>query len=470
MNLAIPIHGKMATRTFYCPEFISALKINSVEPIYFLSPHYFEQSSDLLDGFKKLDIDAYDNFRNNSALLRILEDTRRYIVRTETTDLRFRQMMEMHLFSKRSVYKNLRAFAFNDMLRNMPSGFGKVLRRIEEIFYKTDAHMGDLYNRGIAAVLIPGTGTYGFRNECLFAREARRIGIPIYSAVTNYDNIVNRGFPGIVPEKLAVWSQKMADQAISLHKIPSKKIEITGPVQYDRYFRKPDISRKEFLINKNLDYQKKTILFAGGVNITRYFEIYNLLVVNPEFDNCNMIFRVYPHKKLLGAPGWKVLKRLLDEQENVYISDPFTESSDSMGISDLRRDILEKDTEMDELHYLFYYSDVMINIFSTISLEAAICDLPVIHMGYDIYDYGTQYRIMTEFQQRQTHNKDKLRLAAARVAKSEDELMSFLRMYLDDKSIDKDNRYEYALSECEWFDGKASERLVKIIHNSVDES
>jgi CDP-glycerol glycerophosphotransferase (TagB/SpsB family) len=112
----------------------------------------------------------------------------------------------------------------------------------------------------------------------------------------------------------------------------------------------------------------------------------------------------------------------------------------------------------------------MINIFSTISLEAAICDLPVIHMGYDIYDYGTQYRIMTEFQQRQTHNKDKLRLAAARVAKSEDELMSFLRMYLDDKSIDKDNRYEYALSECEWFDGKASERLVKIIHNSVDES
>ena len=470
MNLAIPLLGKMATRTFYSPEMIKAMKNEGTNPFYFLSPYYFGEGLKQADGFLELHTDAYSELRANSTFLRILEDTRRYIVRTETTDLRFKEMMERHLFSQRSVYKDLRFFAFYDLLRNLPLSFGKILSRFEEIFYKTDAHVNDLADRNIGAVLIPGTGTFGFRNECFFAREARRIGIPIYSAVTNYDNIVNRGFPGIVPEKLAVWSKKMAAQAIKLQKIPARKIEITGPVQYDRYFSKPKTSRDVFLLNKNLDQEKKTILFAGGVNITRYFEIYNLLVVNPEFDNCNMIFRVYPHKKLLGTPGWKVLKRLLDEQENVYISDPFTESSDSMGISDLRRDILEKDTEMDELHYLFYYSDVMINIFSTISLEAAICDLPVIHMGYDIYDYGTQYRIMTEFQQRQTHNKDKLRLAAARVAKSEDELMSFLRMYLDDKSIDKDNRYEYALSECEWFDGKASERLVKIIHNSVDES
>jgi CDP-glycerol glycerophosphotransferase (TagB/SpsB family) len=121
----------------------------------------------------------------------------------------------------------------------------------------------------------------------------------------------------------------------------------------------------------------------------------------------------------------------------------------------------------DELNYLLRCSDVMVNYFSTIGLEAAICDLPTIHVGYDTFAHGQRFGVTSAFLQRQTHNRRPLRLAAARVVKNEDELLNALEAYLHNPALGREERKTYAESECGVLDGNSSARLIQMIKSRL---
>ncbi len=467
-KLAIPIFGKMATRSFHTAQFRETLEQHGFEPLYFIGPHYFRNVD--LDRYRYFELETvqYEAMFERHALLRALALLRRFVVRTDTTDLRFRESIEARLFDFGPVAKTWIYAACMDLLRRIP-GLGHLAAWSENALFPTHVHDGALKNQAVDCVLTPGAGNYGFWNEGFFAREAKGLGLPVFAAITNYDNIVNMGFRGFMPDGLAVWSQQMANEAMRLQRIPASRIEITGPVQYDRYFVPLPISREEFLRSKGLDPARKTILFAGGVNITRYFEFYRLLTgVMQSGSNLlhNVVVRPYPHVKLLASPGWQVLEGLFARTEGVYLSNPLNTSSDNLASDELQRD-LGLSERVDELYCLLQYSDVMINYFSTISLEAAICDLPVIHIGYDVYTFGHRYNTSAAFQQRQTHNRRDLRLAAARIAKDEADLVKFIDLYLEDRTLDREARYEYALSECGYLDGLSSKRLALMLQNRI---
>lgn len=260
----------------------------------------------------------------------------------------------------------------------------------------------------------------------------------------------------------------MADEVVKLHGLPANKIEITGPVQYDRFMAPLLRSREEFLTSINLDPSRKTILFAGGVNINHYFDIYNVLVRQKEKvwrEPFNLIVRPYPHVKLLGSPAWQMLEDIL-RKEGVYISNPGSIDASGDRTSEYRVDLAFNE-DPDELNYLLRYSDVMVNYFSTIGLEAAICDLPVIHVAFDPYTFGLRFSVTTGFLQRQTHNRRPLRLAAARIAKSEKELFNAIEDYLNDRTLDKEARRIYAESECGELDGRSGVRLIEMIKSRL---
>lgn len=466
LRLAIPMNGKMSVRTFHSPQFRKALEQKgNFELFYFVDPYYFQSSGLNASHYFPLKIEEYNNFLQRNGLIQSLGEFRRFVVQTETTDLRFRDSIEDRLFVPGSVAHTWIYAAFIDIMRHLPIAFGQLAAWYESVVAQSSSHQEILQREALNCVLVPGIGSSGFWYEGLFAQEAQRTGLKAFSAITNYDNLVNRGFRSFMPDRLAVWSQQMADEAIQLQRIPANRIEITGPVQYDRYFLPLSTNRDVFLKTRGLDPAQKTIFFAGGVNITRYFEIYSLLLApNRKHQHPhNLVFRPYPHSKLLNSPGWKALEMLLTETEKVYISDPFTASSDNLQMADIRRDLLEHEQEIDELHGLLKFSDVMINTFSTISLEAAICDLPTIHLGYDAYTFGHRYNMTTAFQQRQTHNCRKLRLAAAKVVRDEDELLEYTELYLTDRNRDREVRYDYALSECGYLDGQSSNRLAEMI-------
>lgn len=460
-KIAIPLHGKMSARVFHQPLFRERLSSAELEPFYFLSTHYYQSFEFDPAHYLELNIKAYENYYAQSPFLQQLKFLRRFVVITETTDLRLREAMEDKLYNSR-VWGVAASLMYIDLLRRIPK-FGKLLSFLEKQFYVPEVHGKQLEEIGADCVLTPGLGYFGFWNEGYFSLEAQKRSIPVFSAITNYDAIVNKGYPGFTPKCVAVWSRQMADETIKFLGVPASKIEVTGPLQYDRFLRPLPMSRDEYLKSIGLNPDLKTVLFAGGVNVTRYFEIYNLISSNSSSflrGKINLVIRPYPHTKLLASPGWRILESLF-KQKGVYISNPGSIDADNRN-SEYKQDLWLEDG-IDELTYLLRYSDVMVNYFSTISLEAAICDLPVIHLGYDIYTFGHRYGITSEFQQRQTHNRRKLRLAASKVAKNEAELIANIEQYLVDRKLDKVQRWEYAISECGELDGNAGSRLVNMI-------
>ncbi|MFN8435239.1 MAG: hypothetical protein U0V18_14535 [Anaerolineales bacterium] len=466
IKIGIPLHGKMAARAFHQPSFRQRLTDGGFKPLYFLSPYYFRSFDFDPSQYFELKVEQYDAQYQKHFLLQQLRMLRRFVVVTGTTDLRFRETIESKLFDA-TLLGMSGQMAFVNFVRRTP-GMGRFLTWLEKQLYATHAHDEKFKEQNISCVLTPGMGNFGFWNEGNFAREAQRMGLPAFAAITNYDNIVNMGYRGFHPACLAVWSKQMADEAIKLHGYPANKIEITGPVQYDRFMMPLPKSREEFLRSIHLDPVKKTILFAGGVNINHYFDIYHVFVEQKDKvwrEPFNFIVRPYPHPKLLGSPAWTVLEKLF-KQAGAYISNPGSIDASGDRTAEFRVD-LAFDEGPDELNYLLRYSDVMVNYFSTIGLEAAICDLPTIHVGFDPYIFGLRFSVTTGFLQRQTHNRRPLRLAAARVAKNEKEIFDAIEAYLSDRSLEREARRIYAKSECGELDGKSGERLMNMIKSRI---
>lgn len=466
IKIGIPLHGKMAARAFHQPSFRQRLAEGGFKPLYFLSPYYFHSFDFDPSQYFELQVEQYDAQYQKHFLLQQLRMLRRFVVVTGTTDLRFRETIESKLFDA-TLLGMSGQMAFVNFARCTP-GIGRFLTWLETQLYSTYAHDEKFKEQNISCVLTPGMGNFGFWNEGNFAREAQRMDIPAFAAITNYDNIVNMGYRGYEPTCIAVWSRQMADEAMRLHGFPAKQLEVTGPVQYDRYLQPLLQDRNTFFRSIGMDPAKKTVLFAGGVNINHYFDMYRVFVEQREKiwkEPFNLIVRPYPHVKLLGSPAWMVLEKLF-AAAGVYLSNPGAIDASGNRTAEMRLD-LAFDDAVDELNYLLRYSDVMVNYFSTISLEAAICDLPTIHIGYDAFAHGQRFGVTSAFLQRQTHNRRPLRLAAARVAKSEKEIFAALEAYLSDRSLEREARRIYAESECGELDGKAGVRLVIMIKSRI---
>jgi len=466
IKIAIPLHGKMAARAFHQPYFRQRLTEGGFKPLYFLSPTYFRTIDFDPEQYFELQVEQYDEQYQKHFLLQQLRMLRRFVVVTDTTDLRFREMIETKLYDA-TLLGMATQMTYVTAVRHIP-GIGEWLAWLERRFFATHAHDKDFQEQGVQCVLTPGMGNFNFWNEGNFTLEAQRMGIPVFAAITNYDNVVNMGYRGFTPNCLGVWSKQMADEVIKLHRYPSNKIEVIGAVQYDRFMQPLLLNREEFLKSIHLDPAKKTIFFAGGVNINHYFEIYRSFVERKGRllnGNYNFVVRPQPHAKLIDSPGWRIIERLF-MQAGIYVSNPGSIDASGDRGNELRLD-LGLTNEQDELNYLLRYSDVLINNFSTMGLEAAICDLPTIYVGYDAYTFGVRFGVTTRFQQRMTHNRRPLRLKASKVAKSEKDLLEYIGQYLSDRTIDSEARHEYAVSECGELDGQATSRLMAMVNSRM---
>jgi hypothetical protein len=98
IKIAIPLHGKMAARAFHQPYFRQRLTEGGFKPLYFLSPTYFRTFDFDPEQYFELQVEQYDEQYQKHFLLQQLRMLRRFVVVTDTTDLRFREMIETKLY------------------------------------------------------------------------------------------------------------------------------------------------------------------------------------------------------------------------------------------------------------------------------------------------------------------------------------------------------------------------------------
>ncbi|MEK7636745.1 MAG: CDP-glycerol glycerophosphotransferase family protein [Patescibacteria group bacterium] len=291
-------------------------------------------------------------------------------------------------------------------------------------------------------------------SENRIAREAKKEGIPVIGLTHSWDNFYSKAILRVHPDRLLVHSYVIKKQAERFGDYPADKISVIGIPQYDRYFQKEGIiPREDFFERIGGDSTKKLILYAfsgkAGLSIDlEMLKVLHEVVSENKTWNAQVLIRPYPRFDLSDEKLDEIRKRYgFCAESSLY----------HIGVG---RDAWEfNDESLSFLSSSLNYADVVINMYSTFFVEAAIFDKPLIAIAFDgerKKKYWNSARRFFEWE----HLADIKRYGGIDFAKSKKELIIYIQKALNEPARLRNERVAIVREEAEFLDGKSGERLA----------
>lgn len=221
---------------------------------------------------------------------------------------------------------------------------------------------------------------------------ARDLGIRTICFIHSWDNMP-KGVQMVKAEEYFVWSKYMKEEMRLYYPfINENAIKITGTPQFMFYgTEKYKISREQFFSEFNLDPRKKYIVFSGNDKTTSPNDpVYlsdvcrSVLNLNKEKDQYRILFRPNPIDRNEGFDT--VLKEfstvVTEIKPNWFGTDVFLWNQGGPNVRDVSL-----------LVNTINHCELMINMGSTMALDAAILGKPSCYINYDVpseYDWTVQ--------------------------------------------------------------------------------
>jgi predicted glycosyltransferase len=157
-------------------------------------------------------------------------------------------------------------------------------------------------------------------------------------------------------------------------------------------------------------------------------------------QDCQLIVRLHPFH-LRFRNGKPVYQDLLYQYKEVHKQYPFVVFNYPTSLSNkLEADM--PNSEMIDVSCMLYYSDVLINHFSTIAVEASFFNLPTINVGFEPGDVSkkTRLKYSSKLAEHRTHNQRIIKMKGVRTVYSEQELIETVNLYLKNRNLDAEGR------------------------------
>ena len=311
----------------------------------------------------------------------------------------------------------------------------------------------DRYQPDLVVTSSPGL----IYSEVPLLRTARRRRVPTMAIDPSWDNFTNKLMPVRRVNRLVVWNTLMRQQAIELHGYQPDEIRLAGVPQWDRYFREGvTISRDAFFRRIGADPARRLValtttpqeLYSHHDHVLR---VMSAALADGRWPAAQVLVRLHPRDDRSKYAAFETAP-------NVIVEKPFRDTVRA-------GDGLAVDVTADSQQHLadtLRHSDVVVNVASTISIEAAIFDTPVVNIAFDgeqESDFARSSRRYYRF----THYENITRHDAVKVAWSPDELVRHVRSYLDDPAQHREGRTRVVREQCEFMDGRAAERVAGFV-------
>lgn len=311
--------------------------------------------------------------------------------------------------------------------------------------------------------------------EFPLAYYARKRKVPVVAMIHSWDNItaksglrtVTSTKPGrMMPfkfEKVIVWNKIMQEELVKFYNYDPRDIFIAGVPQFDYYCNGTTDGRERFFKKIGAAPEKKLITYAAGSPflLPKQDEVIQALVdallTNKFTLPAQILIRSHPGtdmtliREMFGnTPGV-----IFDEATVAYAANAFS--------SGWR----PNDEDKGHLAEILRYSDVVINVASTMSIDTAIFDKPIICVAFDgnkDFPYHRSLRKHYDF----THYKAIVESGGVSIVQSKGELISTINEYLMNPSIKSGGRRKIVQQLCGTLDGGAGERIGKFIVDILD--
>jgi hypothetical protein len=298
-----------------------------------------------------------------------------------------------------------------------------------------------------------------FCDEIPLMRAAVQAGVPTVGAVASWDNLTTKG--PLLPrlDRLLVWNELLKDEAIRYHAYGPEEVLVTGAPHHDIAFAGGSqfADRASFFERLGLDPRKKLITYAGedpviAPDAPSYVEeIAAVVRRNGLSMPCQLLVRPHPQDDLA---RYERIRRLPD-----VIFDLPGKPSDKYWMDMTRRDLLH-------LCETLIHSDVVVNVTSTIVVDAAFFDTPSICIGYGYTHPKTHFNSPMRFFE-MDHFRHVIDDGATCVVESPEELRAAIDRYLLDPSRDREGRMKTTRRIAQYSDGGSGKRTADAILRSA---
>lgn len=295
--------------------------------------------------------------------------------------------------------------------------------------------------------------------EVPLLRTAKRRGIKTMAIDPSWDNFTNKLLPVRRTDRLIVWNTIMKEQAVALHGYRPEELLLAGTPQWDSYFREAVLtSREEFCARIGANPSARIVtLTTSPQELYGYFQqVIEHLASAREHGRwpheVQLLVRVHPRDDIEQYAAFA-------NRPGVIIEKPFrpmaVRSGDGMAV-----DITSDATR--HLANTMHHSDVVVQVSSTIAIEASIFDTPVVNIAFDgdkTLPFARSATRYTHF----THWRNISATGAVREVSTPEQMIDWVGRYLAEPGLDREGRRRVVLEQCQFLDGRAAERVGEFV-------
>jgi hypothetical protein len=207
-------------------------------------------------------------------------------------------------------------------------------------------------------------------------RSARATGARSLLLIHNWDNLSSKGAFAVRPDYLGVWGEQSVEQAERIHAIPRDRVAILGVPSFDHYFRHRSGSTTR-------PFPFRYALFAGcyaPFDERDALERLEQSIADSGLD-LKIVYRPHPHRRPRRESDFVDESRFRHVVVDPQVRDLYLASFEEYADRSKRPKPL-----LPPLSYypaLFEHTELVICPLSTMIVEAAIFERPVLVIAYD---------------------------------------------------------------------------------------
>jgi hypothetical protein len=292
---------------------------------------------------------------------------------------------------------------------------------------------------------------------------AKALGVPCGTLVQSWDNLSMK--TAVLPvdlDRYWTWSDVMTGELTALYpRIRPESAVVVGSPQFD--FHRPEVAedRETFMRRLGLDPARPMIMFGTGTP-TRFphepLQVVEIVrALRAEDPDLQFVVRLHPKDAGL---RWQTL-----EQERAELGIVLQHTAPPVPM-DLGGFVPSREFYREQVSALVH-SAVVVNSSSTISVDAAILDRPVVCLAYDVVPDPRFPEGFSWACTQNTHFAPLVATGGMAVVRSVRECVDAIRCYVADPSVHRDGRKEIVRIVAGKPDGNAGKRLASNVAELV---
>lgn len=340
----------------------------------------------------------------------------------------------------------------------------QALVRVQHAF--TPNLYANLFERYKPSLVVAATP--GWRLDRYLLREAAQRGIQNLACIVGWDNSSSYSLPGARVDWANCWSEIQKEELMLGSDWRAEQVHVGGIPSYDGYFKRMWVlPRAQYFAQHNLDPERALISFACSFvsfspNLQDVEALARLVSREQLSKPAQLLVRLHPNH-FMDVPRFieerEKIRALARELPHVHVVEPVALGGELGYYSG---------EDMSEKSSMMAHSDVFTTVYSTMVVEAAVHDRPVLSVCLDSPEgwRGKFTLPLSQIGGWPTHSRF-LQSGAGRVALTEDELRDLLNQTLENPHAQRAARQEFIRRECTFTDGSAGARTGEYILSKI---